>query len=139
MTHRDSSILPRDPGDVREINLVHPQPQPHSSTSSLSRQRERKNGDTPHFDPTDGYTQATHVILPPSGTGAVYQTTNPMVRIAEQGVLGVAQLERYVPSYAFTMTHRGKERLTIGVGHSHFGTRPRRSPAFIPPTLPTRG
>jgi hypothetical protein len=42
---------------------------------------------------------ATHVIRPPSSTwgsylGAVYQTTNPLMPIDQDSVLGIALLER---------------------------------------------
>ena len=105
MTHRDASILPSEKADVREINLVHPHPG-SASLSVSEASSERKNGVTPHFNPSDGYTQATHVILPPASSSRagnvlvpVYQTTNPMVPVAQGCVLGIARLERYVYSH----------------------------------------
>ena len=103
MTHRDWSILPLEP-DIRDINLVLPtdriprdddakHPRPATPAYALVS----KPG-TPHFSPTSGYTQATHVIRPPTRDAEpVLQTTNPIVPINPDAILGVARLERALP------------------------------------------
>jgi hypothetical protein len=91
---------------VRDINLIHPSSNrslnfTKSQKKSILNENEEK-GETPYFDPNEGYTMATHVIRPHSScdsTGsAVYQTTNPCLPIQTDSVLGIARLERYVPS-----------------------------------------
>ena len=104
MTHRDSTILPSSRSDIRDINLVHPSlkrrrtchkddESRYLSRSGRESGTETTTTPTPHFDPEEGYTMATHVVKLPDGS-AVYQTTNPMVPIWEESVLGTARLER---------------------------------------------
>jgi hypothetical protein len=116
ITHRDSSILPNTP-DIRDLNLIHPSPSPSFSSSSSSSSNPSKSesmskAGTPHFQPEEGYTMATHVIRPPvpsssrtsnSGRrigGEVYQSTNPCLDIKPDLVLGIARLERYVVPFS---------------------------------------
>jgi hypothetical protein len=108
ITHRDSSILPPS-ADIRDINLIHPsQTSSPSSSSSMTstKSRTRSKEGTPHFEPEEGYTMATHVMRPPtsSRSGDVYQTTNPCLAINPDLVLGTALLERYVPLYPYLVS-----------------------------------
>lgn len=104
VTHRDPSVLPSSNTDIKDINLIHPgshTPQKSSKANKLNPGHHERSSEvemeTPYFDPEDGYTMATHVInLPDSSQPAVYQTTNPLVPIDRELVLGIARLERYV-------------------------------------------
>ena len=95
VTHRDRSVLP-SVDDTRTINFTLPSSfdtaRPSSSSQSTS---------TPYLPPTPShvYTMGTHVIQPPAGLSGekeIYQTTNPIIPIKPDCVLGVARLERYV-------------------------------------------
>jgi len=103
ITHRDSSILPHH-ADIRDINLIHPNRSTSKTSTKSGPRSQSKEGLTPHFEPDEGYTMATHVIRPSSISGAshrggaVYQTTNPLMPIDQELVLGTALLERYVSS-----------------------------------------
>jgi hypothetical protein len=122
-THRDDIVLPPK-ADVRDINLVQPQVSEHYTSTSTARPSRplvpgvldlntpatpltpsptssvpvHQLGDCPFFPPTPQaiYTMATHVIRPP-GLEAVYQTTNPVVPIDPDTLLGVSRLERALP------------------------------------------
>lgn len=55
-------------------------------------------GVTPYFPPSGPvYTMATHVIAPGPGVAPVLQTTNPVVPVDADSVLGIARLERALP------------------------------------------
>lgn len=91
VTHRDRSVLPSS-GDIRTINFTLPSSFDTTHPSSMS---------TPYLPPTPShvYTMGTHVIQPPAGLAdeeEIYQTTNPIIPIKPDCVLGVARLERYV-------------------------------------------
>ncbi|KAF7306446.1 hypothetical protein MIND_00435800 [Mycena indigotica] len=91
INHTDESelLLPSDPSDRRDLNLVHCPP---SSSSS----HETEKPWSPHRVSSD-YTMATHILTSPSSTApAVFQTTNPFVPIHEEHILSVATLERAV-------------------------------------------
>jgi len=95
VTHRDSAVLPVSE-DVRTINFTLP-----SSFISAHPAETQTSVTTPYWPPTPDqvYTMGTHVISPPAGlTGEkeIYQTTNPIIPIDPDRVLGVARLERYV-------------------------------------------
>lgn len=122
ITHRDHSILPNNP-DIRDLNLIHPcssssSKTPSSSSSRMTssksedRNKTRDDGSTPYFNPSEGYTMATHVIRPPPSSSSsrsgqrgevevVYQSTNPCLPIRSDTVLGIARLERYVVPSCF--------------------------------------
>lgn len=106
VTHLDTSVLPSSSQDVRDINLVLPSSESSSSRlhRGISNDQAEKTSDTPHFAPEQGYTMATHVMRDPRGREQVYQTTNPVMPINKELVLGIAKLERYVPpSPSFTL------------------------------------
>lgn len=86
VNHTDPSLLPSDPRDVRDLNLV---------TSARTA-----SGTTKLADAVDAgmcvpptYAMATHVLPRLAG---VFQTTNPTLPPAPHTVLSVARLERAV-------------------------------------------
>lgn len=106
VTHRDHNVLPST--DIKEINLVVPPPTedtadcPTPALSSRSSSRSSTPCPTPtlsapYFAPTPGstYTMATHLVRAPHDL--VLQTTNPVVPIDSDKILGMARLERALP------------------------------------------
>lgn len=118
VTHRDSIILPSE-ADRRDINLCAPMIASATFTdygdTSSTLPLSASSGDTassgpstptffkptPFFPPRQNavYTMATHIIRPPRSLGKlgvedVFQTTNPIMSIDPEKVLGVARLER---------------------------------------------
>ncbi|KAG6857657.1 hypothetical protein H0H87_010226 [Tephrocybe sp. NHM501043] len=100
VNHTDSTMLPDDPNDRRDLNLIcldHDAPQEKSvfgwSATTVP----------------PSYTMATHVLRPPRGYPThlppVYQTTNPVIPPEEKSILSVAKLERAV------LTVQAKEAL----------------------------
>ncbi|TXT03864.1 hypothetical protein VHUM_04287 [Vanrija humicola] len=111
VTHTDrASVLP-EASNVRDINLFQAvvdgngrsaAPSTDSTplltpTSKLPSQL----GATPFFEPAPDavYTMATHLVHAPQSSGypLVLQTTNPVVPIDPDQVLGIARLERALP------------------------------------------
>lgn len=104
VTHRDTSVLPANKHDIRDINLLSPLP-PSSIPSSDEKSPTAGNGIAhgascfPSMPATseEAYTSGTHLIRPPAhfATRApVLQTTNPISEIDPAHVLARARLER---------------------------------------------
>ncbi|KAF7367386.1 hypothetical protein MSAN_00801200 [Mycena sanguinolenta] len=105
-TDDSSALLPPDPRDRRDLNLITAVP---SATTPLSPW-------SPHrVSPT--YTMATHLLTPPpvlkdEVAVPVFQTTNPFVHINEDRILSVATLERAVLTMSAKDALRGLCRET---------------------------
>jgi len=99
VNHTDSTLLPDEPRDRRELNLI-------CIDSDLAVCQKKSWGSV---TVSSSYTMATHVLRPPQGypthLPAVYQTTNPIIPPKEESVLSVAKLERAV------LTVKSKEAL----------------------------
>jgi len=112
ITHRDWSVLPAE-ADRRDINLylpTLPPPSPPEDEAELWTGNSKPGPSTPspfgrmpYFEPCHDaiYTMATHIIRPPPslrrrGVEDVLQTTNPVISIDAEKVLGVAKMERSV-------------------------------------------
>ncbi|KAJ4485481.1 splicing factor, Prp19-binding domain-containing protein [Lentinula aciculospora] len=100
INHTDPSLLPDDPQDKRDLNLIYPD----RGLPPIVDQKELNSSETKDawslrcLPPS--YTMATHVLLPPQGYPAhlptIYQTTNPIVNPRESRILSVASLDRAV-------------------------------------------
>lgn len=99
VNHTDSTLLPDDPRDRRDLNLICMDRDP-----AVCQEKRWSSTTVP-----SSYTMATHVLRPPKGypthLPAVYQTTNPIIPPREESVLSVAKLERAV------LTVKSKEAL----------------------------
>ncbi|TFK30674.1 hypothetical protein FA15DRAFT_579639 [Coprinopsis marcescibilis] len=86
VNHTDDALLPVDPRDRRDLNLI-------------SSDREEENQDSALCVPHT-YTMATHTLARPEGHSArfpvVYQTTNPFIPPHKDTVLDVSTFERAV-------------------------------------------
>ncbi|KAK8850379.1 hypothetical protein IAR55_004297 [Kwoniella newhampshirensis] len=104
ITHRDTSILPAEP-DQRPINLFLPSvpssstPPKSPSSITLSDSPPSEKPATPFFPPSKGiYTMATQIMPSPKGDAeSVLQTTNPVVALDPERILGISNLERALP------------------------------------------
>lgn len=107
VTHRDTSILPSSPHDVKDIDLLQPLwPTALGSTSIPPKQHEVTKRAPVHSataypsEPTslqEAYTSGTHLIRPPAhfaSQAPVLQTTNPISPISPAHILAEARLER---------------------------------------------
>jgi len=93
INHTDSSLLPDDDRDVRELNLIS-----LASDSTCSKTKSIPDSSSLTISPT--YTMATHILRRPQGYPSsqptVYQTTNPIIPPQKETVISVATLERAV-------------------------------------------
>ncbi|GLB36577.1 putative microfibril-associated/Pre-mRNA processing [Lyophyllum shimeji] len=91
VNHTDSTLLPDDPNDRRELNLICIDKEPRAAC----QEKLWSSTTVP-----SSYTMATHVLRRPQGypihLSVVYQTTNPIIPPREETVLSVAKLERAV-------------------------------------------
>jgi microfibrillar-associated protein 1 len=88
-TDASSALLPPDPRDRRDLNLVTAAPSPGEAAPW-----------SPHRV-SPAYTMATQILAPPPALKAelavpVFQTTNPFVPVHDDRILSVATLERAV-------------------------------------------
>ncbi|KAI0089742.1 hypothetical protein BDY19DRAFT_940569 [Irpex rosettiformis] len=99
VNHTDSTVMPDSRRDRRDLNLMMARAQFRRCNQSQSQSGEcgqqqqcgEGDGDLNVVPPT--FAMATHML---TGSEGVYQTTNPVVHIEEEGVLSVARLERAV-------------------------------------------
>ncbi|KAL0065643.1 hypothetical protein AAF712_007284 [Marasmius tenuissimus] len=115
INHTDGSLVPDDPRDRRDLNLISPDPlsfpSQFQSYSEKHGEQERDHHtshspltttttNTPTRSLPPIYTMATHSLPPPVGFPShlppVYQTTNPIVEPKEKRILSVSSLERAV-------------------------------------------
>lgn len=93
VNHTDSSLMPDAPRDRRDLNLMMA-----DLPAAILAQSKNLRG-TPCLCVLPTYAMATHVLAgSPTGGGAIYQTTNPIVPPVEGSILSVARLERAVMS-----------------------------------------
>ena len=87
VNHTDSSLLPDDDRDIRDLNLV---------TLNRNSKHENLPGKS-DLCVSSAHTMTTHVLpLPKSYPTQVYQTTNPIIEPKKDCLLSVATLERAV-------------------------------------------
>ncbi|TCD69948.1 hypothetical protein EIP91_005537 [Steccherinum ochraceum] len=100
VNHTDSTLMPEDERDRRDLNLITFDPQ-----SELGTKQEKENEPAESICVPASYTMATHVLPTPASTPTsspedtpirVYQTTNPIIAPKEDSILSVARLERAV-------------------------------------------
>ncbi|KAJ7239038.1 hypothetical protein B0H12DRAFT_1025418 [Mycena haematopus] len=89
-TDDSSALLPPDPRDRRDLNLITAAPSATEPSSPWSPHRV-----------SPAYTMTTHILVPPPALKdevavPVFQTTNPFVHVREDRILSVATLERAV-------------------------------------------
>lgn len=99
INHTDDALLPDDPRDRRDLNLIYMDPSAVASTPSPPISPDSDDNVSPRcVHPS--YTMATHIIPRPSGfpshLPAVFQTTNPIIPPKEGRILSVAKLDRAV-------------------------------------------
>jgi len=87
INHTDSSMMPDNVEDQRELNLIYSSRDPAAFTDEKT--------EFPDCVSTS-HTMATHVLALPRGLARIYQTTNPFVPLEKSRVLSVARLERAV-------------------------------------------
>jgi microfibrillar-associated protein 1 len=94
INHTDDSgaLLPPDPRDRRDLNLV--------TAAASSAEAETSSSWSPHRV-SPAYTMTTQILVPPPALKdevavSVFQTTNPFVEVHEDRILSVATLERAV-------------------------------------------
>lgn len=94
INHTDDSLLPENPSDRRDLNLIR-----------MSDDASRSKPLSPSSEPgslcvSPSYTMATHRLRKPSNAdsraSAVFQTTNPIVSPREESVLSIAKMERAI-------------------------------------------
>ncbi|KAL0576387.1 hypothetical protein V5O48_005608 [Marasmius crinis-equi] len=106
INHTDGSLLPDDPQDRRDLNLISPDPtsfpshfQAHETEAEMNYDSNSPSRNRIRCLPPV-YTMATHSLTPPSGFPShlppIYQTTNPIAAPKEKRILSVSTLERAV-------------------------------------------
>jgi len=93
INHTDSSLLPDDPHDIRDLNLI-------SFTSNTDFSWTVDSLHQPSLSVDSSYTMATHVLSAPIGYPTkqtrIFQTTNPIIPPKQEGLLSIATLERAI-------------------------------------------
>ncbi|TFK57666.1 FAD/NAD(P)-binding domain-containing protein [Heliocybe sulcata] len=89
INHTDESLLPEDPHDRRDLNLVC-----LSDTARHTKSRDQNSEGSICVSPS--YTMATHSLREPGSSRVVYQTTNPIVSPRKDSILSIARMERAV-------------------------------------------
>ena len=87
VNHTDSTLLPSDRRDWRDLNLV------MAPAIDWAMEDEIQVKDPTHLSVPLTYAMATHILSPSEG---IYQTTNPIVPPRADHVLSVSRLERAV-------------------------------------------
>ncbi|KAF8807643.1 hypothetical protein BYT27DRAFT_7223445 [Phlegmacium glaucopus] len=104
VNHTDSSLLPDDGRDIRDLNLI-----------TLNRNSNHENllesTDKLRLCVSSSYTMTTHILPRPQGypedKPQVYQTTNPIIEPKKDCLLSVATLERAI------VTMKSKKALAL--------------------------
>lgn len=112
VNHRDSSFLPTNPADVRDLNLVCSPP----SASECEAFDSKEGGGLCVV--ALGYAMATHVINPLSSKSSspkpIFQTTNPLHPPAPESIISIARIERAVLAVDSKAAQR--DLITVGRG-----------------------
>lgn len=95
VNHTDNTLLPDDPRDCRELNLI------YYHGDELENSEKNSDRDS-SVCVSSSYTMVTHVLPKPDGypahQPAVYQTTNPYIPPRKSSILSVSRMERAVPT-----------------------------------------
>ncbi|KXN89800.1 hypothetical protein AN958_04804 [Leucoagaricus sp. SymC.cos] len=95
VNHTDDTLLPDDPRDCRELNLIYYHGQ------ELGNSEKHPDRDS-SVCVSSSFTMATHTLTRPEGYPAhlpdVYQSTNPYIPPKKGTILSVARMQRAVPT-----------------------------------------
>ncbi|KAH8101635.1 hypothetical protein BXZ70DRAFT_106039 [Cristinia sonorae] len=126
VNHTDSTLMPENHHDRRDLNLITFASSPSEETKPLGDEHEE-------LCVPPSYTMATHIVPTPVSTPKsspedipvrVYQTTNPIIAPREDTILSVARLERAVVTVTGKRAVRNFWR-AAGDNEDHFGREKR--------------